>query len=501
MPMMANNMQQAGQPAAGQNGGIPRSMSKRDIIRMSKFNNNKAVNRWSDQMVVSEKEESAYQKFNRGRKTRVTAPAPPQPTPESRVSTTETPPKDEAMYVSEQRGSRPTTKAVSHNFEFSQYALLIRNSWNVMASKSTVFQRNCPFAMYQHVMVEILNAYVLQFQKVNVATDDLQPLMDALGAIRAHEALMPEPLYNFILSLDNATTSTNDKIRFNYPEVAIPQGPIDIPADPEADENADPVRVEAGSFGPPTAENHNVYECYYSPLVTKEFVAATIRNRDRDAYWNPFPQEWLPRGSRVNENLLGWWPTERLHADSYRVLLNCEFDNSDTITGRLRHCEYAFGQVHDCLKELGDKIVLVEASFDVLQHRENAAAFVYKRTSDEGVDYTTRLSDIPADLLSPYSFGSTVAGRAHYHGLKRERSVFKPGVFLTVRDGQNRQVPPEGWIATRNANFSMANPFLPVKSFRDRASLREDNHIEEVGEGSVGQSIHDWLSKTMVRKR
>lgn len=59
-------------------------------------------------------------------------------------------------------------------------------------------------------------------------------------------------------------TIGGDEVKFKLPGITIPQA-----ADGD---------IPAGSFGAITPENHNVYECYISPLVTSNRVLYSRRN-------------------------------------------------------------------------------------------------------------------------------------------------------------------------------------------------------------------------------
>lgn len=80
-----------------------------------------------------------------------------------------------------------------------------------------------------------------------------------LGAGKCQDLLpedlcVPDNLCHFLANIGNTTTLNGEEIKINIPDAAIPQ--------PQAED------IPAGSFGALTPENHNVYECYISPLVT-----------------------------------------------------------------------------------------------------------------------------------------------------------------------------------------------------------------------------------------
>lgn len=59
--------------------------------------------------------------------------------------------------------------------------------------------------------------------------------------------------------------------------------------------------------------------------------------------WDPFPVAWMPEDGVVNENLLGWRPSNVIHRNGLARLRECNFENDNTIAGRLCHSQEATG--------------------------------------------------------------------------------------------------------------------------------------------------------------
>lgn len=141
--------------------------------------------------------------------------------------------------------------------------------------------------MFQHAMCTILHCYVCDLTLENgerkfgyIKCQDLLP----------EDFLMPDNLYHYLDSIGNTVTVGGEEIKFNLPDVAIPQvGNANVPA---------------GSFDPVTAEGHNVYECCISPLVTANRVLNT-RTPAGAPEIPPLPAVLIPAGGVPTVNLLG----------------------------------------------------------------------------------------------------------------------------------------------------------------------------------------------------
>lgn len=93
---------------------------------------------------------------------------------------------------------------------------------------------------------------------------------------------VPDNLYHYMTSVGNTTTVGGEEVKFNLPDAAVPQPADDV--------------IPSGSFGALTPENHNVYECYISPLVTANRVLNSRRHQG-EAEVPPLPPALVPPGA------------------------------------------------------------------------------------------------------------------------------------------------------------------------------------------------------------
>lgn len=487
----SNNMNEE-TPRSGKPSNQKSGMSRRDRERLNKFNLDKVDEEkqkgqptWTNRMEVDNR-------YSQAKDWKTKNPAPKTNQMRFKPSTSQTPARNEDPYDGESVGSKPVKKTICQNLDFAGFGILLEQVYQQATRVESRLPRMLPFPIYQHAMVEFLNAFILHQQKFGNAHPDLQLLMDPLDVIRAKDFKIPKPIYDYIVSIGPALTPAADKIVVNYSRTVIPQGFI---AGVDA---APPLcaveECSSGSFGIPAAANHNAYECYWSPLVTQKYITASIsENRRRNGirpHWTPFPPSWLPNDALLNQNLLGWHPVTRHHTDAIAKMEMCEFVDDDTISGLLCHCPYAMNLACSTLADI--KISCVPADFI---EKENTAAFITKRDNSADEDTLARVSDQASYAYSPFSFGSSAGNKATYFCYKRERTENRPGVFATL-DG----LPLPGWIDTINSNFNMVAPFAPRNTYRDRPSLREENHAEDCGEAVVSTDVFQWLGKHLIEK-
>lgn len=485
---------QRGTPATtNQQQQLPRRPRPRDVQRMAAYNTRQheaqfGDSNWANQVQNHEAEEEAWARANVTRPRKVQrAKNPPvrRAAPDIRPSTVETPKVDELPYIGNGRGSKPAKRTLAVNYDHAGFTVLIRQVYDRMMIEDQRLSRSLPYCIYQHAMVEFLNAYLLHQAKYSLKLPELQPMMDPLDAISASDYNIPLPIYEYICSIGSTITPTGDKVYINLPKIAIPQGTIEATDEQPA--------CESGSFGKPTATSHNVYECYFSPLVTAKYVyyhqTKVVRNNDQRS-WNPFPNGWLPANSRINQNLLGYRLLDILHSDGKAKTLECVFDEGDTVTGRLRHCPYAMNQTSAVIGKI-ESVKSVKAEF---KPRENTASFIFKDTSAVE-DPATILWDEPATLKSPFAFSSAASNKANYFAYQRYRGEEAPGTFVLV-DGQ----APATWGDSRNRNFECVEPFTIARGFQSRSHLRSGDHEEEEGEGTVTQDVFIWLDTVLIKR-
>lgn len=164
-------------------------------------------------------------------------------------------------------GMEPMQRRYTQNFDHSNFALIVERSYADLRGCEPTISRSMPFCMYMHYNTELLNAKLID-------TDRMQnniPTLASEGDVRdtLHSELnIHAPVAAYLENVGATHALNGDTIHMNLPPVAIPQ--LAIPA-----ANAEPA-IGAGSFGPVTADGHNVYEAYISPLVTRRAIEHTI---------------------------------------------------------------------------------------------------------------------------------------------------------------------------------------------------------------------------------
>ncbi|KAL4721583.1 hypothetical protein ACJJTC_018544 [Scirpophaga incertulas] len=209
-------------------------------------------------------------------------------------ATKETAPVDEPLYdIGPHSSSIPVQESYSQNFEFSGF-------------------------IDQHSMCTILNCYLMDLTLENgerkLGVGKCQDLLP-------EDLCIPDNIYHFLANVGNTTTVNGEEIKINIPEIAVPQ--------PQTDD------IPAGSFGVLTPENHNVYECNVSPLVTMNRVLNSRRQHGEPEI-PPLPAVMIPAGGVPNENLLGHGPLDLLHQEARQRIEGFDFPEGDSEAARLR---------------------------------------------------------------------------------------------------------------------------------------------------------------------
>lgn len=449
-----------------------RGIRPRDFYRMEAYNEQRADGDWAKMVEADDRATQARSRVRSG----------PRSQPQRRNidirSTVASEPRDELIYDGEAAASRPVTTQLGHNLDYSGFAVLIEEAYRQCESENPRMQRELPFCVYQHAMVEHLNAFLLHMQKFENADPRFQDDADPLEIINAKDFYIPRVVHEYISGIGKSLTATGESVRVNLPTAGTPRG------------NEDP--LTSGSFGAITAETHNAYECYWSPFISQKMIERThaVNTAARKDFgpWNPFPAGTFPDKAVLNENLLGYHLPQRLHSDALNVISDCNFDEGNTMSGRLCHSAACIERTSLTLSRLKT----IESTLATYKPTENAAIFISKQKAEPVLG---RLVDYNASLGSPFAFGQSVANRAAYFGYKRRRTIAAPGVCLSVGG-----VPPEAFIPTRNYNYTMQEPFQPLAQMRDRVSLREINHLSSESEGQAQLAVSAWLARHFRKK-
>lgn len=315
----------------------------------------------------------------------------------------ETAPIDEPLYdLGPHSSSIPVQENYSQNFEFSGFIDQVERSYETMRGIDPRLDRRLPFSMFQHSMCTILNCYLMDLAQGNgerkMGTGKCQDLLP-------EDLCIPDNLYHYLANIGNTTTVNGEEIKINIPDIAVPQ--------PQVDD------IPAGSFGVLTPENHNVYECYISPLVTMNRVLNSRRPQGA-AEVPPLPAMMIPAGALPTENLLGYGPPDILQMEARQRIEGFEFPEGDSDAARLRVCPELMARVNTVLFEMKSRYKMrdIGRSSPGLRNYitpKNIPGYIqYVRVSENTPD-TVRLSKKQNQIRGPAAFGSATAGQVNLH--------------------------------------------------------------------------------------
>ncbi|XP_017038459.1 uncharacterized protein [Drosophila kikkawai] len=325
------------------------------------------------------------------------------------------------------RGSHQA-KMLGQNFDFAGFIPLVKSVYIYMAARDYHLERRLPFCVFQHAMTEILTARMLEVARHR-----------CYAKYYYEDFFIPLPIYLYIQGIGKTMMPDGTQIYWNLPEAATPQRRI---------KGEKPCR--SGTFGIPTAANHNAYECYISPYITSEYIKrqALVTDETEDLNWNPFPNGWLPAECEVNENLLGYHPLEKLHIEGIRKCSGCTFVDSDDTGGILCHSRGAMLTSSIVVGNSGVKCVKA-----VFEHTENIAAFLFKEY-EEKENLKAVLWEEPSTMYAPCALSAINVNQGSYFGYKRKRNAAAPGAFALC----NGKLI-DGWLETINDNFEYKGLF------------------------------------------
>ncbi|KAL6956603.1 hypothetical protein U1Q18_051697 [Sarracenia purpurea var. burkii] len=191
----------------------------------------------------------------------------------------------------------PTQDCLSHNVDCAGFTQVMESTYSKMAEIDTRLRRQMPFCLFQHYVVEALTAHLLDLAAHN-GDRRFRRGMGARGVLGGDNIILPAPIFEYISMINNATTSNGERVLVSLPAAAAPQGPV--------------AEATSGSFGASGVNNHNAYECYFSPAITRGLIEAT---RDDNAEWYPLPGPNLV----LTRNCLGYRARERLNNEGTKI--------------------------------------------------------------------------------------------------------------------------------------------------------------------------------------
>lgn len=364
----------------------------------------------------------------------------------------------------------------AQNFEFGGYIDQIKRTYETLRGIDPRLDRRMPFSMFQHSMTTILNCHLL-----DLTLDNGERKVDSARCqdLLPEDLSIPDNLYHYMACIGNTVTIGGEEIKFNLPDIAIPQVAVG--------------NIPAGSIGAVTPENHNVYECYISPLVTANRVLNS-RRPPNAVEIPPLPAILIPAGAIPTPNLLGHGPADVLPAEARPRIGGFNFPEGDSVAARLQICPELMSRVNTVLFELKDRYKLrdIGRSSPTVRNYVNAkiipGTVQFVRTP-EAVPNGAELTQRQCQIRSSSSFGSATSGYNNVTVLHRERNNNARGACYTL----NGAIPP-GWAATINSNFTMNGAFAPTIGANNPA-IRVTKFISHSPGGTRITAIDNYIKR------
>lgn len=231
------------------------------------------------------------------------------------------------------------------NFEFSGFIPLINETYEKMRGIDPRLHERLPLSMFTQAMAVHLNLEILEMAR-QAGQNVLNLRTDAREILPDYQAL-PQSIVEYIAHISSVITQDGKEIVLNLPLAAIPDGQVLVGG----------VNQPSGSFGVLAANNHNVYECYISPLVTSRRVIASQQNQ---AGYQPLPEALMPGNLVPNRNLLGFEPIDIQNAGASSRLQGIVFEDDDTLEGRYKVVTLLQNRVYTVLAEMKDRFKIAE---------------------------------------------------------------------------------------------------------------------------------------------
>lgn len=351
-------------------------------------------------------------------------------------------------------------ESYSQNFELGGLLDLIESTYRQFQAVCGRISRRLSYSMFLHFNTTVANILILDRCKEN---GEMRLTSSMLQDILPAGTVLPTAIYEYLTSLLNVLSPGGQYIRFNLPDIAIPQCTL------RNEQNE--IIATPGTFGIITPQDHNKYECYISLYVTSHRV---IASRDQQRDWAPLPQGFFPLGTLPNQNLLGYGPIDELDQVELTCLQDLNFPSTDDVYGRLQFCDKLMNKTVSILMELKDKVAMTKLFSDPTKQQKNYIP--QKSTKSNLLFIETTQSQIGARLVSNNGtikswgyFESALANQLNLHVTHRRRNEQAPGAcYLTSQNNL-----PVGWLATINNNINMVAPFEPTRSPGEPSLLHE----------------------------
>lgn len=253
-----------GKPAQSDESQDP-STSRRDFRRLNQYNESRAAPSWSDRVDVEERYDNWRSKntqgTQQGQKTRMAPRQPPRGAkgpPPSRDHVDK--PTDDVFNIDTFSGAEPIHAQYSQNLDHGVFDLLMDVSHQEIRNVDANFAKKVPLVMYRHYNNMLLQAKLIDLDRKQNSQNTLGGEGEVLDLFPA-DVSIHKPLYEYLSNIGECVTQSGDHVTMNLPPAAIPQL--------EIEQQGNVPVIRSGSFGAVNQHNHNAYECYISPLVTR----------------------------------------------------------------------------------------------------------------------------------------------------------------------------------------------------------------------------------------
>lgn len=464
-----------------QSGGKPPNRPRnKNYNRMNTYNADKAKSSYDDRMTVDEK----HDEWKGRSKTSMSRVAPPRsrngPPPSRQMAADQV---SNVFDIDMFHGAEPVQANYCQNLDHANFDLIMDVSHESIRNVDATFARKVPLVEYRHYNTMLLNAKILDVDRKQNHQNTLADEGDVMDLFPTDIAIH-QPIYEYLANIGECITPSGDHVKMNLPNAAIPrlalaarqrQGEIDVPA------------IDAGSFGPIRADNHNAYESYISPLVTRRAIENQILNLANDE-WQPLPDGAYPNGSHPTRNLLGWMPIHPIHRDAVESLNRITFHQDNDLQLRLQYSGHIVSQVSMTLRDLSTGIrPRIKVGLGIPPPRTSLSTTGVLVTTDRAPG-DLRLSS--ATVQHPYIATVSLTKQVGIIGMKRRRNDTGRGLaYLTAANAA-----PQGWLATINYNYEMIAPFLPAR-YVDDPSLRVLKFRDFGPSCTRDVLLSDWIIK------
>lgn len=363
-------------------------------------------------------------------------------------STEQSPPSDEPRYDIKAAAAM-VSDMDNEFFSFTTegFVTLVEQSHNHLKAVDSRLTRILPFPVYLHLMNELLQVHLMKLTTPSRQQQTWEEPLDIdelHNLVNGDDITIPAEIYHYLKGLGKWTDKTGVNWWPSVPAAIVPQ-PRRLVGNAE---------VEGGDFGIPDANNHNAYEISIAPVATRRLVTATLTGAAAVIVYNPLPVPLQPQNLIVNENFLGYYPTiRRPHAEALEYYAG--FDNSWSVSplaSRFAHNGILWSKYVAAMHSISDKIETMSGLPPLDKGSQSNYAFV-ETVAPEPTIRRGKMMIYSSALLDP-----SVLSVAMMHTYRRRRTEDRHGCSYTGAG----DLPPGGWVETRNASFEQQDPFQSV---------------------------------------